>query len=231
MRGSLDHSSHAVLIREKRIAKARKISAILAHHGTTTAGAQVLDVGTGGGFIAEHFMRIGGVVTAVDRENQLPPDSKVNLRIVAGNVLPFDAGAFDIVISNHVIEHVGGRDSQLEHLYELRRVCRGVVYVATPNRWAFIEPHFKLPFLSWLPEGFRTPYVRLLGKPRYDVWPLTRHQFLELAGSAGLRTTDVTGTALRLMSNEMPRLAPLLAIAPLWLGNLPVIPTFIFLLR
>lgn len=222
---ALDHSSHAVLVREKRIAKARKIAAILSMHGVPFVGKRLLDVGTGGGFIAEHFMRLGSFVTAVDRDNQLPPGSAVDLRI-ATDVLPFDSGSFDIVISNHVIEHVGPNAHEA-HLREVARVVRpgGVVYVATPNRWTIgLEPHFKLPLISWPPRSLRPKW--------YDVWPLSRGELVRRSRSAGLTPIDVTGEAMRLMGAELPSpIGRLVARAPLWLGSLPVIPSLVFLLK
>src|SRR3546814_17958343 len=74
-------------------------------------------------------------------------------------------------LSNHVIEHVGNADAQRHHLDEIRRVLApdGVVYFAAPNRWRLVEPHFRLPFLSWLPNPASDRYVRVMGRgSHYD---------------------------------------------------------------
>src|SRR3546814_18814077 len=74
-------------------------------------------------------------------------------------------------LSNHVIEHVGNADAQRHHLDEIRRVLApdGVVYFAEPNRWRLVEPHFRLPFLSWLPHTASDRYVRVMGRgSHYD---------------------------------------------------------------
>ena len=65
-----------------------------------------------------------------------------------------------------MIEHVGDESAQLHHLAELRRVLSkaGIGYLAVPNRWMVVEPHYRIAFLSWLPRGWRSPYLRLLGK-------------------------------------------------------------------
>jgi ubiquinone/menaquinone biosynthesis C-methylase UbiE len=53
--------------------------------------------------------------------------------LITGTHLPFADDSFDVVLSNHVIEHV---EDQGEHLKELRRVLRedGICYLATPNK-------------------------------------------------------------------------------------------------
>ena len=65
--------------------------------------------------------------------------------------LPFPDGTFDVVHSNAVIEHVGGRDRQAAFVREALRVGRRV-FLTTPNRWFPIEVHTRLPLVHWLPE-------------------------------------------------------------------------------
>lgn len=73
--------------------------------------------------------------------------------------LPFRDGAFDIVYSNSVIEHVGSRKAQETFAAECRRV--GVrYYIQTPNKWFPIEPHWLMPFIHWLPLGARRLLAR-----------------------------------------------------------------------
>jgi SAM-dependent methyltransferase len=77
-------------------------------------------------------------------------------------------------VSNHVIEHVGPRPIQMDHLREIHRVLRpsGLLYLAAPNKWTVMEPHFRLPFLSWLPHPMADRYVRMAGRgSHYDCWP------------------------------------------------------------
>jgi 2-polyprenyl-3-methyl-5-hydroxy-6-metoxy-1,4-benzoquinol methylase len=63
--------------------------------------------------------------------------------------LPFPDEYFDVVVSNHVIEHVS--DQQL-HLSEIARVLKpnGVVYLATPNRLWPWEVHYRVLVLHYL---------------------------------------------------------------------------------
>ena len=77
--------------------------------------------------------------------------------------LPFADGVFDVVHSNAVIEHVGGRERQEAFVREAVRVARRV-FVTTPNRWFPIEVHTRLPLVHWLPEGPAGRAYDLAGK-------------------------------------------------------------------
>jgi len=81
-----------------------------------------------------------------------------------GRSLPFRDGAFDVVFSNSVIEHVGDAASQQRFAREVARVGRGF-WVQTPNRWFPVEQHLLTPFLHWLPK----PWQRAIAR-RGTVW-------------------------------------------------------------
>ncbi len=76
-----------------------------------------------------------------------------HVRYVQGDAcaLPFADGEFDIVFSNAVIEHVGGRAKQRLFVSEALRVGRRV-FLTTPNRRFPVELHTRLPFVHWLPD-------------------------------------------------------------------------------
>ena len=78
--------------------------------------------------------------------------------------LPFEDGSFDVVFSNAVIEHVGGRDRQERFVAEALRVGRRV-FLTTPNRWFPVEVHTRLPFVHWLPERLAHRAYDLARKP------------------------------------------------------------------
>lgn len=157
-------------------------------------------------------------------------------QLVDGVDLPFADTHFDVVISNHVIEHVGDADAQHRHLSEIRRVMKpgGVGYLAVPNRWMLTEPHFHLIFLSWWPRTWRTPYLRLMGKGEYyDCEPLEMHQLERMLVAADLSYTNLCIDALRAtveierpgsLANRALRLIPSALLAP-WKQ---LIPTLIY---
>jgi SAM-dependent methyltransferase len=92
--------------------------------------------------------------------------------------LPFGDGSFDVVYSNAVIEHVGGRERQEVFVREALRVGRRV-FLTTPNRWFPLEVHTRLPVVHWLPRPLAARAYRLAGKP----WAVENH----LLGPADLR--------------------------------------------
>jgi SAM-dependent methyltransferase len=87
------------------------------------------------------------------------------IRYVQGNALdlPFEDGAFDIVFSNAVVEHVGGREEQRRFVAEALRVGRRV-FLTTPNRRFPVEVHTRLPLVHWLPDGVAHRAYHATGK-------------------------------------------------------------------
>ena len=234
------HSSHADLDVEARAAKARKIIALLRDR-VPLEGAKVLEVGTGAGIIADRLRKeVGaeGEVWAVDVDDQRLQLQGISFLSVTDTKLPFPDASFDLVLSNHVIEHVGNRSHQNDHIREIARVLRpgGALYLAMPNRWAPVEPHFKLPFLSWLPERRRSAYVRAMHRgARYDCRPLTRSELVDLFEAHGLEFTDLSRRAMDVMRDvERPSLSSrlLLRVSTLAFPLVrPILPSLIFLAR
>lgn len=99
---------------------------------------RLLEIGCGSGGIAHYFAThpsLQCIVTAVDvHDNRQVRDGYIYLD-AQGVQLPFEDQQFDVVISNHVIEHVGDTAAQLEHLQEIHRVLAstGKAYLAYPT--------------------------------------------------------------------------------------------------
>lgn len=169
---------HAVMDLPSRRAKGLKIERLLGL-SSRQQPIRLLDIGTGNGGIAYYFASHESLhceVTSVDLIDQRLVRDGYRFVQVDGPDLPFADDSFDVVISNHVIEHVGTAPAQERHLLEVRRVLAsgGVGYLAVPNRWMLVEPHYRLLLLSWLPRYLRTPYLRLMGRGKmYDCEPLT----------------------------------------------------------
>ncbi len=91
---------------------------------------------------------------------------------------PSPDGAFDVVHSNAVIEHVGGPERQQAFVREALRVGRRV-FLTTPNRWFPVEVHTRLPLVHWLPDSLAGRVYDLTGRS----WARENH----LLGPAELR--------------------------------------------
>lgn len=110
--------------------------------GRPPAALSVLDVGCGGGLLAERFAAVGCTVTGIDRSLPTLDAARahaqatgLDIRYLQGDAqaLPFDAAQFDVVCCCDVLEHVDDVDHVVS---EIARVLRpgGVFFFDTINR-------------------------------------------------------------------------------------------------
>lgn len=192
----------------------------IAHHVSRyqpVTGLRVLDFGAGDGAVAAQMAALVGAaghVTAADVENRLRTDAVRFLKIADG-CLPLCDGSVDLVISNHVLEHVGDAAAQRRYIEECRRILTddGILFLTLPNRWSLVEPHYRAPLLSWPPEGLRHGLLRLMLRlrlarhtpihvqalDRYDCRPLSPRQARTLLLDVGFKPQDVTLEAIRMV--------------------------------
>lgn len=232
---------HAVLDLGSRRHKGAKIERLLGLDQRSGA-VRLLEIGTGSGGIAHYFGTHPSerfTVDAVDVSDVRLVTDGYTFQRVDSTRLPYPDASFDIVLTNHVIEHVGDAAAQLHHLCEVQRVLApgGRAYLAVPNRWMLVEPHYKLAFLSWWPHAWRTPYLRFMRKGNvYDCEPLMRGELEALARAAGLEPRNASVAAFRAtlaIEGDKGALARLIACLPDgWLSMLEgIIPTHIYVLR
>lgn len=233
---------HAVLDLPSRQHKGMKIERLLGLHQCERS-LRVLEIGTGSGGIAHYFAchsHLRCEVDAVDVCDSRQVREGFRYWQVRDVALPFDDGCFDVVISNHVIEHVGEAPAQCRHLSEIRRVLKpeGLAYLALPSRWMLVEPHFRLIFLSWLPRSAADFYVRSMGKGHhYDCRPLACRPLEAMLRTVGLRFEQQTGRALRLTYEVERPDAPIYKWVLRWLPDRlyamlrRTFPTLIYVLR
>lgn len=99
-----------------------------------------------------HKDRITAV--GVERANHLEvkyPGLKF-IQVNEGQRLPFKDSEFSVAFSNAVIEHVVDVQERLLFLKELVRVSQAV-FLTTPNKYFWIEPHTGVPFLHFVWPG------------------------------------------------------------------------------
>jgi hypothetical protein len=94
--------------------------------------------------------------------DELPP----NFTCVVGSAtrLEFEDGSFDVGFSNSVIEHLASWERQESFAREIRRVGRSL-WVQTPARRFFVEPHLITPFVHYLPKRWQRRLLR-----NFTVW-------------------------------------------------------------
>jgi len=174
----MKQSSDSPQVRQQ---KASKILAILRDFlGDDLSDLSCLDLGGREGVItkelAKHFRRIVGIDIAVISQ----AIHSISFAQANGAQLPFPNKHFDVIIFAQVYEHVASPSALIS---EINRVLKpgGVVFFSGPNRWALIEEHYHLPFLSWLPRWAANPYMRITKRENtYDIRPLSFRQLKKL---------------------------------------------------
>ncbi|MFZ6017742.1 MAG: methyltransferase domain-containing protein [Nitrospirota bacterium] len=142
-------------------------------------GKRILDFGCGTGELTVRMHCLGYQAYGLDvhekhlelakilaKENGIPDDIFI---LNHANKLSFPDDYFDIVTMFSVLEHID--DSTLAWLLpELKRICRGVIYVLVPNRLKPTDDHTGLRFAPWMPRRLAVRYVKMRGrKHRYFI--------------------------------------------------------------
>jgi ubiquinone/menaquinone biosynthesis C-methylase UbiE len=161
-----------MLDEEHRRVKARKILSVLEHFlgRPDLAGLSVADVGCSAGFIADELAAAGAKETYgfdIDEPGLAKARARFGSRVqfvrASGEAMPLPDESLDVAVFNHIYEHVV---DPMAVLADIRRVLKpeGVVYLGLGQKYQLIEPHYRLPFLSWLPQKAADRYVRALKK-------------------------------------------------------------------
>lgn len=221
-----------------RKAKAMKILKIISEANLSDYAhgyrPKLLDFGTGNGEIA-HYLSNEYEVTSVDITDQRQISDGFTFLCVSGENLPFPGGSFDVVVSNHVIEHASSAD---QHLTEIARIIRddGIVYLATPNRFWPWEVHYRIPFLHYLPTHLFMSIMKRLNRHHEDIY-LMGWNTLKQKTRQDFTLTSFSDRICKWPENYYmdcpPAIAKLLACCPLWAYRLftSIHPTLIVILR
>jgi SAM-dependent methyltransferase len=176
----LAYSEQMAAMRDEagRRRKAAKILAVLRHvlgrdEATGLTALTVADVGCSQGFIADELAAAGAARTLgldIDVPGLAVAHSRFGDRVgfvcAAGETLPLPDASVDVAVFNHIYEHVVDPEAVLA---DVRRVLRpdGVLYLGLGNRLGVVEPHYRLPFLSYLPPAAADRYVRATGRANH----------------------------------------------------------------
>jgi len=169
------------------------------HLGAVVNGLRALDIGCGGGFLAEKFAALGCQVTGVDpspasidaaRAHATARGLRIDYQVGTGEHLPAPDSAFDLAYCCDVLEHVPDLDRVIG---ETARVLKpgGLYLFDTINRTA----RSKLVMIKLMQEW---RLVRVFEAPIHD-WDMFIKP-AELAGVLeryGLKIGEVTGLGPR----------------------------------
>jgi ubiquinone/menaquinone biosynthesis C-methylase UbiE len=170
-------------------------------------GARVLDIGCGDAGVLIAFAERGARTAGIELDEKSLQRGRlraeehgvaVDLRSGVAEALPWEDGAFDLVILDNVLEHV--RDRELT-LREIRRVLkpRGLLYMVTPKPFSayslWNDPHYDLAGLVLMPRAMQIWYfekIRGGGEGTYDVGVIpTRPTLKRMLKAAGF-TVEVS---------------------------------------
>ena len=141
-----------------RIKKAEKTIAVLKDYFKEVSSLTLLDIGSSTGIMtneyAKNFKTVIGVdldTTAIDYSiNQYKSE---NIKFICSPIEELDlpSSSFDVITCSQIYEHVPSDKKLMDEIMRLLKPG-GVCYFAAVNRFKIIEPHYKLPFLSYLPK-------------------------------------------------------------------------------
>jgi 2-polyprenyl-6-hydroxyphenyl methylase / 3-demethylubiquinone-9 3-methyltransferase len=128
------------------------------------AGLTILDIGCGGGILAEPLARLGAKMVGIDpsdsnigvaRRHAAQSQLTIDYRNSSAEALAADGETFDIVLAMEVVEHVTDLDAFIDAAAALVKPG-GLLFVATLNRTiksfalAIVGAEY---ILRWLPRG------------------------------------------------------------------------------
>jgi 2-polyprenyl-6-hydroxyphenyl methylase/3-demethylubiquinone-9 3-methyltransferase len=165
-------------------------------------GLKVLDVGCGGGLLAEPLARLGGEVTAIDmadeglkvaRKHSAAMGLKIRYLLSSVEDLARKPQRFDVITALEVVEHVADVDSFLRSLSVLLKP-NGILIISTLSRTpkSFLLGIIAAEYiLRWVPAG--THQWKKFIRPSELQRRLDEH---------GMTMHDLTGLAFNPARNE-----------------------------
>jgi ubiquinone/menaquinone biosynthesis C-methylase UbiE len=153
-----------------RTQKFRKIISVLQDFHPGTQSLNCLDIGCSTGiitsFLGDHFSKTVGIdidEEAVQYAKKQSLSLHVHFLIADSMALPFRDNSVDVIVCNHVYEHVPDPNQMMKEIYRILK-DDGFCYFSAGNKYMVFEGHYGLPFLSWIPKWAADLYLRMTGK-------------------------------------------------------------------
>jgi len=153
--------------------KFEKILSVLQDFHPGTQSLNCLDIGCSSGIITSllgnHFqMSIGMDIDqeAIEYAQNHSSSPRAQFLIADSMALPFHNNSMDVIVCNHIYEHVPQAKQMMDEVYRVLKED-GLCYFSAGNKYMIIEGHYRLPFLSWLPKPFAHLYLNLAGKGEF----------------------------------------------------------------
>jgi 2-polyprenyl-6-hydroxyphenyl methylase/3-demethylubiquinone-9 3-methyltransferase len=163
----------------------------------------VLDVGCGGGILAESMARLGAQVLGIDvverniaiaRQHAESSGLQIDYRLTTAESLAASGQKFDVVLNMEVVEHVADLPGFMTAVCDLLKPG-GMMFVATINRtplaWLIAIAGAEY-ILRWMPKG--THRWSMLRQPR---------EIKELLAVNGLMLKDLVGVGVDPLRKRM----------------------------
>jgi ubiquinone/menaquinone biosynthesis C-methylase UbiE len=115
--------------------------------------------------------------------------------------IPFHPNSIDLVIIISLLEHVPNWRSIIAETSRILKLG-GLVVIQLPNLHALIEPHTKVPFISFMPVRLRNLMTTSMFRDILQ-WDCTLQEVTQALKDSGFKILDVFYFAY------MPRLKPL----------------------
>lgn len=191
----------ATLDLQSRRRKAHTVSRVIERHADIGARELLAEVGGSTGAIAAHLADAFRVAVNldVDRPALIAGHAEFSDRITClradGTALPLASESCDLIICNHVYEHVSDPQALMDEIY--RALKPGAYcYFSAGNKIQLVEPHHRIPLLSLMPQWLADRIVRATGRDdRYRERHLYYSQLRKLVGRFELH--DVTDDLVR----------------------------------
>ena len=153
-----------------RVKKSKKAINVIKDHLHELKDLNLLDIGCSTGIMTNEYSKYFSKTIGIDIDKEAINyalknfnNQKITFFQASYDDERITKQRFDVITCSHIYEHVSDSKDLLDTIYNILEPG-GVCYFVGGNRFKIIEPHFKLPFLSFLPKKVARLYLKLTKK-------------------------------------------------------------------